>query len=259
MTHRYYAPEMVAHCVHPLSPEESSHAASVMRVRVGDVIELFDGRGRVAEAEVETVTKRSVSVRTAAIRIQSRMPTNRVSLSVAMPRGDSAKELVTRLTELGVRELTPVVCKRTQRPPSDGQIAKWHRAVIEACKQCRRNTMMQIHPVCDFDDDIHSIRESTLFHIAHPPEPFALGQTVEPANSSKCDPHDRDAHRHHVWIGPEGGFTDDEVTRARAAGCRLMPMGELIYRIETAAVVAATLLIHASSSESLTTHPQSKP
>lgn len=231
MTVRYFVPRLPADGGPIDLPEsEVHHAAGVMRIRCGDPIVLFDGMGLQADAVIAGVSRRRIAcVAEPAVMRHSANP-RQFELGIAMPKGDRAKELVERLTELGVDRLVPLQCDRSQRPVSPSAVEKWRRVSLESCKQCGRNMLMQIADPIAFADFIGKPRPSdSLSVIAHP----AGGDLSELID--RCSA----ASQIVAAVGPEGGFTDDEVDAASSVGWHCVGLGPRIYRIETAAVVLA--------------------
>ena len=234
MTRRYFAPQLPAQGgMVSLDEAETHHAIHVMRIREGECVTLFDGAGSEAIAKVHAVGRREVFCEAEpALRIDRE---NQVSLvlGIAMPKGDRSKELVERLTELGVNQLVPLHCKRTQWAIPENAIIKWQRVVIDACKQSGRNTLMQIEspqPAASwFRCSSHG---STPRFVAHPDAASGSSPFAHP-------PWPSTESRAIVAIGPEGGFSDEEVAVADQHGWQRLSLGDRIYRIETAAIIAA--------------------
>ena len=230
MTDRYHVPELTPEHrgrTLTLPPEESAHAACVMRIKPDDAITLFSGRDEVASATVLTVHRRGVGVRVDDVKLDPNVPGVTVEAMIALPKPERCKELIARLTELGVRSVTPITCHRTQRPPGENLLQKLRRVGIEACKQSRRNRLMTIHPPVAWRDV--------------PASPGAVQWIAHPGGSGETS---GSVSRYRIAIGPEGGFTDDEADWAIDRGWTPIGLGSRIYRVETAAVVCATLAIH---------------
>lgn len=229
MTVRYFVPQFPSSGGEVTLPAaESHHAAIVMRVREGDQVTLFDGDGNEADAKVVCVGRKAVICEAEPRVFVPRRNRATIEIAVAMPKGDRSRDLVERLTELGVDRLIPIHCQRSPWAISEGAIQKWQRVMIEACKQCRRNQIMQIAQpgrVTDFLAQPVTANEQRWF--AHPG-----GQKVDPHRDSATD---NSAVR--IAIGPEGGFTDQETDAAIASGWLPVGLGERIYRIETAAII----------------------
>lgn len=245
---------------------EAHHAATVMRTRVGDRVVLFDGRGHQAQAVVTAVSKRVVRCESEGADYVPRDNAIGMWMGVALPKGERAKELVERLTELGVDRLTPLGCERSPWDVSEGTFAKLTRVVIEACKQSGRNRLMRIDPPARCSDWLKGGAVSGVggeaavgegermgslgvgsAWLAHPgggrigdlalSAKGGLGSELSLASA-------REGERSWVRmaIGPEGGFTDAEVAVGESAGWIKVGLGERIYRIETAAVLLASLV-----------------
>ncbi|PAY21203.1 16S rRNA methyltransferase [Rhodopirellula sp. SM50] len=232
MTRRYYAPDLApGGGLVPLSDDEAGHAARVMRAKVGDVITLFDGCGHESEASIVSIDKRKCVVEAAAAVAIDREPKCRTQLGIALPKPERCKEMIERLTELGVHRVTPLVCQRTQRPPTDSLLTKLRRIVIESSKQCERNVLMTIDAPIPMEAFLAESRDGTGW-IAHPD-----GRPIHTATSGIDT-----AAGIRALIGPEGGFTDEEVQAAVDSGYEPIGLGARIYRVETAACVVAAHL-----------------
>jgi len=235
MTRRYFASQLPpTGGVVTLSERESRHAIQVMRVQVGEPMTLFDGKGSEASATVCLINRNECQCETAAPRVVDREASLRLDLGIALPKPDRRQDLIERLTELGVNSITPLLAARSQRPPSEKRIEKLKRYVLEACKQCGRNRLMHIAPgesANRFLTQHSSVGQSTtpLRLIAQPGH-----QSLSVDSFQKYD---------HVIaaIGPEGGWTEDEVQLAVEQGFTPIDLGPRIYRIETAATLIAAV------------------
>jgi 16S rRNA (uracil1498-N3)-methyltransferase len=233
MTRRYFVPRLPAQGgTISLDDVEAHHAINVMRIRVGEQVCLFDGAGNEASAVVQTVGRRDVFCEASSAQQIDRENRIALTVGVAMPKGDRSKELVERLTELGVTQLVPLHCKRTQWPVPENAILKWQRVVIDACKQSGRNQLMRIlspQPVASWLAD--STHAAASRFIAHPSE------------NNACDLGSLNVTEQAVVaIGPEGGFSHEEVAIAEQNGWHALSLGSRIYRIETAAIIVTIKL-----------------
>jgi len=249
MTKRYFVPNLLAQApTVALSAAESLHAAKVMRSQVGDTIELFDGEGHQCDAELVTVSPKQCICSCQTPQTVDREPTRSLSLAIAMPRPERAKEMVERLTELGVDQLWPLRCERTQRDPPGSLAAKLDRIVVEACKQSGRNRRMKVHPLEPLSAFLSRFtREADTGDASLAPIPSlrwvavpggeSIGQRLReagPSNSGLPTPD-----RCTAVIGPEGGLTEGEARSLRQADFVAVDLGKRILRVETAAVALA--------------------
>jgi 16S rRNA (uracil1498-N3)-methyltransferase len=233
MTRRYFVPDLsIPGGLTTLPDAESQHAIRVMRVKVGDLIELFDGKGNQAEATITQLTRNDCHCESRPAATVDREPARAIHLGIALPKPERARELIERLTELGVKTVTPLVADRSQRPPSDSVIEKLRRGVVEACKQCGRNQLLEIRPTvqaANFFSEAAGSKSTTRW-IAHPAPEAMSPQAAQPAREITAA------------IGPEGGWTDAEFHLAIEHGFQPIQLGKRIYRIETAATVIAAVL-----------------
>jgi 16S rRNA (uracil1498-N3)-methyltransferase len=232
---RFYSPSLTNTPVE-LRDEEFHHLAHVLRKRVGDRVALFDGRGRAAAGVIEALGKRD-----ARIRIEQLHPPesdSRVTIAFAtpVPKGDRAKWLVEKLTELGVDVWTPLQTGRSVVDPGFTRLEKLQQSVIAACKQCGRNRLLEIEPLTTWESWVGREQAVGPILVADP--------QGEPINVVLERLTDRPAPwvRLHAAVGPEGGFAPEELDLARQSGAVLVNLGTTILRIETAAIALAAIL-----------------
>ncbi len=203
---------------------EAHHLAVVCRLRPGDAVCLFNGDGHQYPARIEEISRREVSLEVLGVEGPARELPFRLEIAAPLPRGDRAQFLLEKLTELGVTSFTPLRTARSVVHPRETKLDKLQRHVIEASKQCGRNVLLQVRPMLEWEVFCRSAELPTRRILGHPggekwcQEPFV--DTV-------------------AAVGPEGGFTDEEVSLARAAGWRVLDLGPRILRVETAAIALA--------------------
>ena len=215
---------------------EAHHLLHVLRLKPGDPLQLFDGCGTEADAFVARSSRREVFCTISTRRKTSHIDRVRVTVIAAPPKADRLNWMVEKLTEIGVERLILLQTDRTEVIPGESRREKLRSSVIAACKQCRRNELMQLSPLQTLTsvlDDIATARLSGELWIAHPSPsvPTRSPDAAMPIQSQL------------LLIGPEGGFTDAELQTALNAGARMISWPHTILRIETAAVVFATLLL----------------
>jgi 16S rRNA (uracil1498-N3)-methyltransferase len=215
-----------------LAGAEAHHLRAVMRAVPGDVVTLFDGSGTECTARIETLSN------TIELTIIERCSSDKelsidLTLAVALPKGDRQRWLVEKLVELGAARLIPLIAARGIAQPTSSALNRLNRWVVEASKQCCRSRLMEIGAAEDFSKFVARKDLAPMRLLAHPCDtPLRkIWPAVAPAEI---------ARRVVVAIGPEGGFTDDEVGRALAAGWRAIDLGPRILRVETAAIAAAS-------------------
>lgn len=234
-----------------LTGEEARHAIRVKRLRVGEVIELLDGRGGVAAATVEAIDeggkKRDGSVSVVIQLARHVAPDSpRIECWSAVPKGGRLDDMIDQLAQVGAAAWRPLHTARTVVAPADVKVDRLTRIVREAGKQCGRAWTMEIGPAAALADALTPSHNTRIFlaHAGdHPPTAHSPAANIR------------------LLIGPEGGWTDEELAEARAAGATLTAFGPHVMRLETAAVVACALARHATQRppESWRQRPQDGP
>jgi 16S rRNA (uracil1498-N3)-methyltransferase len=217
-----------------LGGDEGRHLARVLRARPGDEVELFDGLGRAARAEVVTVERDAV-VLAVGEPVPAREPSREVTLCSAIPKGKRMDWLVEKATEAGVARIVPLAPDRAaRREAGDNTVRRWRRAALEAAKQSGRSVVPAIADPVTLDEALAATDGAQRLlaspGAAHAPTVCGLSPVA-------------------VFVGPEGGFTPDEIARLACAGAVPVGLGGLILRIETAAIVAVHALSWAPSSD----------
>jgi len=228
MGHRYFVEERIASDRITLSGPEAHHALNVMRATNGDEITLFDGSGKEYAARIERIDRSEVHAVLTSSEEVSREAARQIVLGAPLPKGNRQRWFVEKLTEVGVARLVPLHSERSVVHPASSTLKRLERSVVEACKQCGRNRLMEIAQLTTFQDFVAGAPESALKWIATleggPPPCVPFSQTVA-----------------YLAVGPEGGFTSQERQAALAAGWQTVSLGPRILRMETAGIVLATL------------------
>ncbi|MBM4068631.1 MAG: 16S rRNA (uracil(1498)-N(3))-methyltransferase [Planctomycetes bacterium] len=232
MSERFYINCPLSPGIASLDGEEAHHLAAVCRLRLGDPLFLFNGDGQEFPARVVKIESGQVALEVfEPARPDRELP---FSLTVACPppKGDRIQFLVEKLTELGVTRYVPLSTQRRQPHPRELRPDKLHRQVIEASKQCGRNVLMKIDALASWEDFCRRGSLAGLKMLAHPGGlPLADLQPGVPAARDIA-----------LAIGPEGGFSEEEIATARTAGWQLVDLGPRILRVETAAIVLAGVI-----------------
>lgn len=230
MADRFYLNSPLRPGLVVLQGPEAHHLARVSRVRAGDRVCLFNGDGHEYPAEVVAIDRRTVELNVLSVESPRRELDFRVEVAAPLPKGDRAQFLIEKLTELGVTAFIPLETRRSVVHPGEARIEKLERYVIEASKQCGRNVLMRIAPPAEWSEFCRRSDLPTNKMLGHPG-----GES--PAIGAKQDTV--------IAVGPEGGLADEEVEAARTAGWRLVDLGPRVLRVETAAVVLATMSVTA--------------
>ncbi len=229
MPDRYYSAEPIEGSSVTLAGNEAHHLLHVMRAKPGFELIVFDGQGGEFAAKVTACQRSSVELTIGERRnIERELPCE-LTLAVAFPKGDRQRWLLEKAVELGVTRLVPL---QTVRSVGKGEVnAKLARYVIEASKQCGRNRLMEIASPVAWSALVKEAATG-LRLLAHPG-----GQSL-----AAIDCQTKAGEKLLIAVGPEGGFTDEEVSLALDAGWTTVGLGPRILRIETAAVALVSAI-----------------
>ena len=227
MAERFYTPGSIPLGDFVLAGADAHHLATVRRFEPGDRVVLFNGDGHEYTAEVVAVEKKRVL-----LTVLDRMMVNRESpmpvvVGSALPKGDRADYLIEKLVEVGATRLVPLITSRSVVKPTESKADKLARAVIEASKQCGRNVLMAVDPPTLISDFLALADLPARKFILHTSGEIRQELGQAPASGVA------------FAIGPEGGFTSDEVAAAIVKGWQPLSLGPRVLRVETATVVAA--------------------
>lgn len=232
------APDGVRGGTAEISGPEGRHAASVLRLKRGAAVELFDGTGRIYEGIVAEAGKRSLTVSIKRLREHGPAFSASVTLAASVIKPERMDMLIEKSCELGVSAVIPVITERCvvrlTRERWDAKIKRWQKIALESCKQCGLAVFPSIGPVRRFEDLAGDIPRYDLALIPSlesggPPLRRVLEEARRPG-------------RVLAMIGPEGDFTEKEVRSATALGARPVSLGPLVLRSETAAIYVLSVL-----------------
>jgi 16S rRNA (uracil1498-N3)-methyltransferase len=226
-----------------LSHEETRHLRDVLRLRAGDEVHVFDGEGREFACIVREAGGRREGAALEVIRPAeppSPEPPLFLSLAVALLKGEKFDLVVQKAVELGVGLVKPLLTKRTDvrlRDEYDAakRVERWQRLALEAAKQCGRARVPDVTPPQPFETFVNADPGADILRVMfaeHGGSPLAsLVKGVDGHASGVA-----------ALVGPEGGWEDEEVERAREHGWIIVTLGGRTLRAETAAITACALL-----------------
>ncbi|KHE90440.1 MAG: 16S rRNA (uracil(1498)-N(3))-methyltransferase [Candidatus Scalindua rubra] len=220
-----------------IDSSESHHITHVKRLKIGDNIIVFNGTGDEFEAEIVEIKDNRVNVEINQQKTISKENTAGIDIAFAIPKGKRSHLLIQKCTELGVHKLIPINYARSVVKLKDDctvKIEKWQKIAIEASKQCGRNTITEIGEVVDFDSILNALEGYDL-------PLFACNQSDSNNLKNTLQEHPK-PNSIISFIGPEGGFTSNEIEMAKKVGCKFISLGSRILRVETAAIAVSAIL-----------------
>lgn len=221
-----------------LPEDEAEHLVRVLRLGVGDQVDVIDGRGGLWRAEVVQVGKKSAAIRPIEPGIPARELGVTLSLVVSVLKGDKLDDVVRDAVMLGVTSIRPVVSERSEiglaAMARGTRIARWQRIAIASAKQCGRAVVPEIYEAAPLD---WYFSEKTPALRVMCVEPSAALGEVHPVQAIP-KPAAID-----LIIGPEGGWAVSEVAAAHDCGAILMSLGGRTLRADAVPIVALTALL----------------
>ncbi len=236
MIRRLYTPDLSEGKM-TIKGSEAHHAINVLRVKLGDDIELFDGKGGYAQGEIIGIDKSEIEIIVNKIEISERAKST-ITLAFAVPKYSKQETLILMCSELGILRFVPVVFSRSS-VRENIRTEKWFRWSIQACKQSRRNYLPEIANPVKFEKFIAEVNEyDCIVYGEHrigdkPPMDFSRKKNVL------------------IIVGPEGGFTEQELQTIQSRdNAYPMRIGHYILRIETAAIALSSVVSYLIGSDS---------
>lgn len=208
------------------------HVAQALRMRPGDALTLFTGTGGEYAATIAGIDRRDVVVRVMRHDAIERESAHPVTLAQSLIAAEMMDFVVRKAIELGASSIVAIQAARSQAIAAERagrRVAHWRQIAIAACEQCGRNRVPEIGGIVTFGEWIDSRRDCAIAILdADAPRSLAAQSRIEVPRA--------------IAIGPEGGFTTDEIERASARGAVPVHLGRRVLRAETAAIAALATL-----------------
>ncbi|WP_294775025.1 16S rRNA (uracil(1498)-N(3))-methyltransferase [uncultured Eubacterium sp.] len=218
-----------------LDGESARHIAKSLRMRVGDVICVTDGGGDDYGCQIEEITKDEVVLKVCYKQACESEPSCRVTIYQGVPKSSKMEDIIQKCVELGVCEIVPTLTKRCVSRPDDKAAGKknqrYQKIALEAAQQSGRGIVPKIENMKTLRQAIAE-DESDVKIVFYEGGGEKLADIVKPDTESVS-----------VFIGPEGGFEQEEVEQIEASGGVRATLGKRILRTQTAPVAALTAIM----------------
>jgi 16S rRNA (uracil1498-N3)-methyltransferase len=216
-----------------LDESESHYLGHVLRLKRGDALVVFNGRGTERDASVETLQKRGATLELKSIRAPLPEPALDLTLLQALPKSDAIDLIVQKATELGVRALLPVYTEfsvvKLDADRSERRVDHWRKIARSACEQCGRHTPPRIEAPAQLAEALAALPAAPERLALEPSAPHVLGARPFPETGLI------------VAVGPEGGFGAMDWRRLTAARFVRVGLGPRVLRAETAALAVSAI------------------
>jgi 16S rRNA (uracil1498-N3)-methyltransferase len=224
----------------PLTTEVAHHLR-VRRIQIGEFFPVFDGKGRVARAELLSLSGKTGQVQLSDIRTDThRESLYAITLVQGLAGGDKMDWIVEKAVETGAQIIAPMQCERSilkLTRASDQDRAKkrhahWEGIIQAACEQCDRTVFATLEPIQTFEAYLKASPKPVLKLLLSPDATKSIYSVLMESTLQDIV----------LMIGPEGGHSPEEEAQAEAAGYQIVSLGERVLRTETAGIVAITVV-----------------
>ena len=234
-----YQIEEEKHCIH-VTGADVNHIKNVLRMKLGEELWISDGGTKEYRCEIESLGDEEVLLHIIYAQEPDYELPNRIYLFQGLPKADKMELIIQKAVELGVYAIVPVETKRCvvklDEKKAAKKTARWQQIAESAAKQSKRMLIPKIHEVMSFQDALKLAEELDIRLI---PYELAKGmkETKEILNQI------RPGQSVGIFIGPEGGFEENEVSQALEKGAQAITLGRRILRTETAGLAILSVLM----------------
>ena len=228
--------------------EDVKHISKVLRYGQGDEIEVCDSNGHEYICRIESIDKTRIDlsiVDEVDINRESRI---RVSLYQGVPKSTKMDIILQKLTEAGVDEIVLVNTKRSvvniKGDKADKKFDRWERIIYKAVKQCKRGLIPKLRGILTFKEALEDMEKNDINICPYEVEKSLGIKEALQTDQVKRILENKDEVRVGIFIGPEGGFAEEENEMVKAAGIASVTMGPRIFRTETASIVATAITLY---------------
>lgn len=210
--------------------ENEFHHLQVLRVREGEALNIFDGKGNLYQGKLAAINKKTATVSVSELVKSELAPTAELHIAIAPTKNiDRTEWFIEKATEIGIHQITPVICRRSERRVV--RIDRLDKVVLSAAKQSLHLHLTALNNTISLADFLEANKDSASKkfiayceeHSTHLKDRFQKGESIT------------------VLIGPEGDFTAEEVSLAKECGFEAVSLGESRLRTETAGVMVSAV------------------
>ena len=240
MHHFFVPPECIVEDNVTLPADVASQLSRVLRARLGDEIVVLDDSGTEYLVQLSAIDRDSASGIVISKSKSQGEPSVSITLYQGILKADRFEYILQKGSELGITSFVPVNCHRTisQNKPSASRYTRWRKIITEAAEQSGRGRLPVLHEIINFDSACEKATGISLI-------PWEWEKTTSLKSSLTYGASNTDAHLSiNIFIGPEGGFTTEEVELAKKNRITPVTLGRRILRAETAGLVTAAVILY---------------
>lgn len=233
--HRFFTNEIEQNYV-TIRGEDVKHISRVLRLRLGESVQICDGNGNECIGELSEIAQDCVKVRTGQWQAGKSEPTCKVTLFQGLPKSGKMELILQKCVELGIDSVVPMLCDRCVVQPKESfsnRLDRWQRVALEAAKQSKRCRIPEVRPLIKLKR--LPVAEYDLVLVAYEEEHIL---TLKQALRSNA------ARKIAIVIGPEGGLEPYEVEHLKEQGAVPVTLGARILRTETAGMAMLAQILY---------------
>ena len=233
----YVLPPQISEDTIHISESERHHLLNVLRLRADDQVEVFDGEGNRYVASLCDTRTSPLQAKILQHQFHPHTPPY-ITLFQGLPKFDKMDLIVQKTTEVGVNEIAPIICQRSipKSVVQQKRTTRWQRIANEAAKQCKRPHFVHVLAPQGLEGCLGRVNHFDLL--------ILLWEGEKRQGLKEILRNHGEAKSVGLFVGPEGGFTDEEVELAVQNGCVSATFGENILRTETAAIVSVASMMY---------------
>lgn len=248
MYHFFVSPSQIYDTCVIITGDDVNHIKNVIRLKTGDEISVSNGiDGKDYRCGIEEITETQVVCRLRFIKEDGVELPAKVYLFQGLPKGDKMELIIQKTVELGVFEIIPVAMKRCvvklDEKKAKSKITRWQGIAEAAAKQSKRAVIPQIHQVMTFKQALEYANDMDVKLVPYEMENM-LSEASGMAGTKKIMESLQPGQCIAVFIGPEGGFEQDEIDAAIARGMKPITLGKRILRTETAGMTVMAWVMY---------------
>ncbi|KGM97912.1 16S rRNA methyltransferase [Clostridium novyi A str. 4552] len=222
--------------------EDVKHIYKVLRLKEGDKVNINNCNGKEFLGTIDYIDKSKVEVKLLEELEINNEPPIEVYLYQGLPKASKMDLIVQKCTELGIREITPVVTSRVVSSINDikresKKLDRWNRIAFEACKQNKRTLIPKVNDIINMDELKEQLKEMDLIVVPYEnAENYGIKQMIKNVKG--------EVKKVGIIIGPEGGFEQEEIEALKNIEAQIVTLGPRILRTETAGFTCLALLMY---------------
>ncbi len=215
-----------------ITGEDVSHISRVLRMKIGEEITVCDGEGKDYKAKITDITKEEVKADILSAEQCDAEPSVKITLYQALPKQGKMEYIIQKNTELGVSEFVPVYTRYCVVKPTD-KTARWQKVAFEAAKQCGRGIIPKVRDAINIKEaakEMSKFAHKAVFYECE--KETTVRDVIKPGIKEIA-----------IMIGPEGGFSGEEIEMLKGMGVASVTLGKRILRTETAAAAVTPIIL----------------